>query len=179
LLRRFESAAQGIGQVVAIAGEPGIGKSRLLFELRRRLRSDQARWVEGHCYSFAAVTPYFPMCQVIRDLCGLEEIDTSETAIAKLEAVADRAGVARGDMVPALAALLGVKGGAGEEAAVAPEIMKSQVFAAARALVIGLSRERPLVVLVEDLQWMDETSEGMLAGLGEGIGTGPRLRVVG
>jgi len=178
LLRRFEGATEGIGEVVAISGEPGIGKSRLLFELRRRIPSDQGRWVEGHCYSFAAVTPYFPMFQLIRDLCGLEEIDTSETVIAKLEAVADRAGVARGDLVPALAALLGMKGDADDEAAVAPEIMKSQVFAAARALVIGLSRERPLVVLVEDLQWMDETSEAMLAGLAEGIGTARVLLVV-
>ncbi len=178
LLRRFESAAQGIGQVVAIAGEPGIGKSRLLFELRRRLSSDQGRWVEGHCYSFAAVTPYFPMFQVIRDLCGLEEIDSSETVIAKLEAVADRVGVARGNLVPALAALLGMKGDPDDEAAVAPEIMKSQVFAAARALVIGLGRECPLVVLVEDLQWMDETSEAMLAGLAEGIDTARVLLVV-
>jgi transcriptional regulator with AAA-type ATPase domain/tetratricopeptide (TPR) repeat protein len=178
LLRRFEGATQGIGEVVAITGEPGIGKSRLLFEFRRRIPSDQARWVEGHCYSFAAVTPYFPMFQVIRDLCGLEEVDTSEMAIAKLEAVADRVGVARGDMVPALAALLGMKGDADDEAAVAPEVTKSQVFAAARALVIGLSRERPLVVLVEDLQWMDETSEVMLAGLAEGIGTARVLLVV-
>ncbi|HEX6775019.1 MAG TPA: sigma 54-interacting transcriptional regulator, partial [Methylomirabilota bacterium] len=178
LLRRFENAAQGLGQVVAIAGEPGIGKSRLLFELRRRIPADQGRWVEGHCYSFAAVTPYFPIFQVIRDLCGLEEIDSSETVIAKLEAVADRVGVARGDMVPALATLLGMKGNPDDEAAVAPEIMKSQVFAAARALVIGLGREHPLVVLVEDLQWMDETSEAMLAGLAENIDTTRVLLVV-
>jgi transcriptional regulator with AAA-type ATPase domain/tetratricopeptide (TPR) repeat protein/DNA polymerase III delta prime subunit len=178
LLGRFENAGQGIGQVVAIAGEPGIGKSRLLFELRRRIPADQGRWVEGHCYSFATVTPYFPMFQVIRDLCGLEEIDSSETVIAKLEAVADRVGVARGDMVPALATLLGMKGDPEDEAAVAPEIMKSQVFAAARALVIGLGRERPLVVLVEDLQWMDETSEAMLTRMAESIDTARVLLVV-
>jgi transcriptional regulator with AAA-type ATPase domain/tetratricopeptide (TPR) repeat protein len=178
LLREFDNVTQGRGQVVGIAGEPGIGKSRLLFEFRRRLASDQIRWVEGHCYSFAAVTPYFPMFQIIRDVCGLAEVDPPETVIDKLEAVADRMGVPRDEMVAPLAALLGIKGDADEQSTVAPEIMTSQVFAAARALLIGLGRERPLVIVVEDLQWMDLTSETMLAALAESIGTARVLLIV-
>ncbi len=178
LLRQFDHVAQGRGQVVGIAGEPGIGKSRLLFEFRRRLASDQSRWVEGHCYSFASVTPYFPMFQIIRDVCDLAEVDPPEAVIDKLEAVADRVGVPRDEMVPPLAALLGIKGEADDETTVAPEIMTSQVFAASRALLTGLGRERPLVIVVEDLQWMDLTSETMLAALAESIGTARVLLLV-
>jgi transcriptional regulator with AAA-type ATPase domain/tetratricopeptide (TPR) repeat protein len=177
LMSRFEVAAQGLGQIVAIAGEPGIGKSRLLFEFRRRVVSDQTRHVEGHCYSFAAVTPYFPMLEIIRDICGLIDGEAPEVVVDKLGRIADSVGVPRGEMVPPLAALLLIKSAADEDRS-APEAMKSRIFAATRALLLGLSRERPLLIVVEDLQWIDESSEAMLAWVADGIRASRTLLVV-
>jgi len=178
LLRRcFETAAAGRGQVVAIAGEPGIGKSRLLAEFRRATAESQGRWVEGQCYAFAAVIPYFPVLQIIRDVCALAEGDPWDVVIEKVEALADRVGAPR-EVVSPLAALLGIKGEPEGESSIAPEIMRAQLFGAVRALLLGLARERPLVIVVEDLQWMDETSEAMLAALAEGIASARLLLLV-
>src|SRR5499425_1512813 len=178
LLRRcFEGAAAGHGQMVAIAGEPGIGKSRLLAEFRRATAASQGGWVEGQCYAFAAFIPYFPVLQIVRDVCVLAEGDPWDVVIEKLEALADRVGVPRA-MISPLAALLGSKGEPEAEGWAAPEIMRAQLFGAVRALLQGLARERPLVIVVEDLQWMDETSEAMLAVLAEGIASTRLLLLV-
>src|SRR5262249_42829519 len=120
------------------------------------------------CYAFAALIPYFPVLQIIRDVGVLAEEDPWDVVIEKLEALADRVGVPR-EMVSPLAALLGSKGEPGAEGSVAPEIMRAQLFGAVRTLLLGLARERPLVIVVEDLQWMDQTSEAVLAVLAAGI----------
>jgi len=173
----FEGTTAGRGHVVAIAGDPGIGKSRLLAEFRRATTEGQGRWVEGFCYAFASVIPYFPVLPIIRDLCVLPEADPPDAVIEKLEAVAARVGAPR-EVVPPLAALLGIKGEPEDEGAVAPEIMRAQLFGAIRTLLIGLGRERPLVIVVEDLQWIDETSEALLAALAESIASTRLLLLV-
>src|SRR5215831_15573260 len=172
----FEGTMAGRGHVVAIAGDPGIGKSRLLAEFRRAT-DGQGQWVEGFCYAFASVIPYFPVLLIIRDVCVLAEADPPDVVIEKLEAVAARVGVPR-EVVPPLAALLGIKGEPDDEGAVAPEIMRAQLFGVVRTLLSGLGRERPLVIVVEDLQWIDETSEALLAALAEGIASTRLLLLV-
>ncbi|HMB34726.1 MAG TPA: sigma 54-interacting transcriptional regulator [Methylomirabilota bacterium] len=172
----FEGTMAGRGHVVAIAGDPGIGKSRLLAEFRRAT-DGQGQWVEGFCYAFASVIPYFPVLLIIRDVCVLAEADPPDVVIEKLEAVAARVGVPR-EVVPPLAALLGIKGEPDDEGAVAPEIMRAQLFGVIRTLLSGLGRERPLVIVVEDLQWIDETSEALLAALAEGIASTRLLLLV-
>ena len=63
-------ATQGQGQVLGIAGEPGIGKSRLLYEFRQSLGEQPVTYAEGHCLAYGSATPYLPVQDLLRQLCG-------------------------------------------------------------------------------------------------------------
>ena len=75
----FEKARAGQGQMVFIVGEPGIGKSRLVYELRRRV-GDQAGWLEGRCVSFGRSIPFHPVIDLLRRRLGIEGGDDEQTA---------------------------------------------------------------------------------------------------
>src|SRR5262249_39691093 len=87
LLDRFVQTRQGRGQVVLIAGEAGMGKSRLLLEFRRRLADggDRATWLEGQCVSFGQSIPLVPILDQLRKNFGIEELDGEPEIIAKIE----------------------------------------------------------------------------------------------
>jgi predicted ATPase len=65
----------GYGQVVGIAGEPGIGKSRLLYEFRQQVRRTPCTYLAGRCVSYGQATPYLPLLDLLRQACGLTESD--------------------------------------------------------------------------------------------------------
>ena len=79
LQERFDELREGRGQVVLVAGEAGIGKSRLLLEFRRRAEEAGIRWILGRCVSFGRSVSYLPVLDFIRDLLGIKESDSSET----------------------------------------------------------------------------------------------------
>src|SRR5262245_15527429 len=87
LLDRFADAAAGHGQVVFVAGEAGIGKSRLLHELRRTLagRGDRVTWLEGQCVSFGHSIPFLPLIDQLRKNFEIEELDGEPEIIPKVE----------------------------------------------------------------------------------------------
>src|SRR5688572_20239870 len=79
----IDDLRQGRGQVVAIVGEPGIGKSRLKNEIREALPKD-VRWLEGRCQSFTQSTSYAPIIEVFRGALGVAVADAHPIARAKL-----------------------------------------------------------------------------------------------
>jgi class 3 adenylate cyclase len=84
LFECFEQAKAGHGQVVFIAGEPGIGKSRLLLEFRQRL-GDEVTWLEGRAMSFGRSIPFHPLIDMLRRNFRIEEGDTEGTIVTKIE----------------------------------------------------------------------------------------------
>ena len=104
LLRsRLAAAVRGQGQVVAIAGEAGIGKSRLIVELRQGLSAQPILCLEGHCLPYATPIPCLPLVELLRAACAIVETDGPEGVRDKLRATLDRAGMDAlgGDAVPA------------------------------------------------------------------------------
>jgi DNA-binding NtrC family response regulator/predicted ATPase len=165
---RLASVVSGRGHVVAIVGEAGIGKSRLLFELRQRLGAAQVTPLEGRCYSYAGAIPYFPVLDILRQMCGIAEADTSEATESKILLTLERLGVAAQEASPYLLQLFGPHRDL-ELRGVNPALLKARTFDAIWHMILGASRHRPCVVVLEDLHWIDRTSDELLALLMDGV----------
>jgi class 3 adenylate cyclase/tetratricopeptide (TPR) repeat protein len=170
LLARFADVEAGRGQAVFIAGDAGIGKSRLLYELRRRLAEENraVSWVEGQCVSFGQSIPFLPLVDLLRKNFGIEEFDGEPEIIAKVEAGMRRMG-GLDEHVPFIRYLLSVDPGDATVAAMDAANRRRLAFAALRALTLRGAALRPLVLVVEDLHWMDPGSEEFLGSLMESI----------
>ena len=165
-LRQVES---GHRQAVGIVGEPGIGKSRLLSEFRRQLASDRVTWIEGRCVSYGTAIPYLLLLDLLRSNCGILETDTPESIIEKVRLGLERVGMDPDQDSPVLLHLLGVKDAGAAPALSNPEAVKAKSFEIFRQVSIKLSLERPLVLVLEDLHWVDKISEEFLGFLAENI----------
>jgi tetratricopeptide (TPR) repeat protein len=166
-LRQVE---RGQRQAVGIVGEPGIGKSRLLAEFRRQLAGDRVTWVEGRCVSYGSAISYLLMLDVLRSNCGILETDTPVSIIAKVRSGLERIGMDPDEDSSVLLHLLGVKDADPAVAIANPEAVKAKTFETFRQVSIKLSLERPLVLVLEDLHWVDKISEEFLGFLAEKTG---------
>jgi DNA-binding NtrC family response regulator/tetratricopeptide (TPR) repeat protein len=170
LQSRLEAALRGQGQLVSIVGDAGIGKSRLLYEFRQSLGGNQVAYLEGRCLSYGTPIPYLPVLDLIRAVCGIIEADDAEGSAEKIRHALGRAGMDPGKFAPYLLYLLGHKEGTeGGLEAVAPETIKVAISETLRQLTLGASRHEPLLVVIEDLHWIDHSSEDLLASMVNGL----------
>jgi class 3 adenylate cyclase len=162
LRRVLEIAVAGEGQVVGVVGDPGLGKSRLALEFCR-LAEPQAAVLEGRCLSYGAAVAYLPLFELVRNACGIAAEDRPDQVAGKIER-----NVKALELDVSLAHYLrhafGLPTGDPAVAALDPAAIRACTFAALRELLVAQSGRRPLVVLVEDLHWIDQTSEEFLAG---------------
>ncbi len=177
LWSRLESAIRGQGQIVGISGEAGIGKSRLLFEFREILAGKPVTYLEGRCRSYGAAIPYLPILDMLRALCGIAEADTPVLMAEKVRAILLEAGMDLVETVPPILRLLGVEPEAERIAALESNVTKARVFETLRQMTRRRSQQSPLILVVEDVHWIDRTSEECLASLAE-IAAGARLLLV-
>jgi predicted ATPase len=163
LRERFREVKAGRGQVVGIAGEAGMGKSRLVLEFRHALAqaSEAVTWLEGHCISFGQASPFLPLIELLQENFHIDELDGEPEIIAKVEQGMRRMGELE-TYIPAIRYLLSVDPGDATFAALDGPARRRQLFAALRALSLRGARLRPLVLVVEDLHWIDTSSEEFL-----------------
>jgi class 3 adenylate cyclase/tetratricopeptide (TPR) repeat protein len=159
----------GRRQAVGIVGEPGIGKSRLLSEFRRQLDSGRVTWIEGRCVSYGTAIPYLLVLDLLRSNCGIVESDSPEAITEKVRAGLEKAGMEPDQDAPVLLHLLGIKDVVLAPALSNPETVKVRIFETFRQISIKLSLLRPLVLVLEDLHWIDNISEEFLGFLIENI----------
>ena len=171
----MDRAAQGQGQVVGLVGEPGMGKSRLLYEFRRGLAGRRLTYLEGRCLSYGSTIPYVPVLDLLRHACGIDESERPDTIAGRVRSCLQQVGMDPAEWSPYLLRLLGVKEGTELLAGLSPEAIKARTFESFRQLLLHASGKRPLVLMVEDLHWIDRTSEQCFASLAETLAEAPIL----
>ncbi|MGI8808961.1 MAG: AAA family ATPase [Acidimicrobiales bacterium] len=155
------AAARGVGGLCTLTGEPGIGKTALTEEVRHRARRLDGRWLEGRCVSYGAALPYWPYVELLRDLLGLPPAQLPDRVSTRLaEAVP---GAATEALVPYFERLLGLD--PVELSDVEPEGFQRGLRRAFTSLLQALARDRPLVVAIDDVHWMDPSSQALTADL--------------
>jgi class 3 adenylate cyclase/tetratricopeptide (TPR) repeat protein len=170
-------AESGQGRALGVVGEPGIGKSRLLAEFRRQLPEGRITWVEGRCVSHGSSIPYLLVLDVLRSNCGIIETDTPEVITDKIRQGLREVGLDSDVDGPVLLNVLGIKDGATLPALSNPEAVKSKTFEVLRALCIKGSQRRPLVLVLEDLHWIDNISEEFIGASADDL-PGTRILLI-
>lgn len=165
----LERLLGGVGGVVTVLGEAGLGKSRLVTEIHRTVADWPLLWLEGRALSFGQNLGYWPFLEIIRRWAGITEEDDETRGLGKLEACVrplftDDAG----EVLPYLATLLGLPAPAEFEHRVKyldGQAMGRQIFRSVRRLIERLARERPVVLVFEDVHWADRSSIELLEHL--------------
>jgi class 3 adenylate cyclase/predicted ATPase len=166
LMRRWERARQGEGQLVLIVGEPGLGKSRLMEELHSRLRDTPHTWVEWSCSQLLQNTPLYPITEWGRVRFGGADVP-AERRLADLEITLTQIKLDPAENVPLLAPLLDIPLPKERMVTLAPEELRRRQFGALTGWTIASARVQPIVLTFEDLHWADPTTLDVLRGLAE------------
>jgi class 3 adenylate cyclase len=163
LLARWALARQGQGQVVLITGEPGIGKSRLVEAVADRVRGAPNVRLSARGSPYHAHTPLYPVLDLLASVLEWSRDDTPDTRLAKLEHVAARRAMCREEAVPLLGSLLGVPiPDRYPRLAMSPVLQKRRTLATVVDLFLAVAAEEPVLLLVEDLHWIDATTVELL-----------------
>ncbi len=165
LLSHFEQAKGGAGQVVFVSGEAGIGKSRLLLEFQRALDREEISWLSGQCISYGRNIPFLPIIGLLKRSFNVEESDDEGAIIRRIDEHAANWDEATRRAAPYVKFLFNVNPGDERVAHMDPIERRAGILDALRALLIRGSRQRPVVMVIEDLHWGDEKSEEAIAAL--------------
>jgi class 3 adenylate cyclase/tetratricopeptide (TPR) repeat protein len=175
LARALELAGGGHGQVVTVMGEPGVGKSRLMWEVTHSHRTQGWLTLEAGSVSHGKATAYLPIIDLLKGYCRIEPGDDSrrirEKAAGKLLAL-DPALLGS---LPALLALLEVPTGDPAWETLEAPLRRHRTLEAVRHLLLREAQVQPLLVVVEDLHWVDEETQAILDALVESL---PTARIV-
>jgi DNA-binding response OmpR family regulator/class 3 adenylate cyclase/predicted ATPase/ABC-type cobalamin transport system ATPase subunit len=168
LLRRWLQAKRGTGQVVMITGEPGIGKSRLLAELEHHLSAEPHLCVKYFGLPHQTDASMHSIISELQDFCRFERTDLAPTKIAKLQKALLAAGIEDLRNIGLISDLLSLPSEASRSIAeLSPSERKKETFAALLQRIKGLAVRQPLLMIVEDIQWIDPASLELLAQLVE------------
>ncbi len=160
----------GSGGVLVVSGDAGIGKSRLLAELRALAERDGTRWLEGRCVSYGESLPYWPFRDLLRGEWIGAGVDEPELRVRvglrrRLEQLF---GPGADELYPYLGGLLEValeRDAEARTAPLSPEALQWRTFEVVGQLFARLAEEGPLVIGFEDLHWADPTSLQLLEQL--------------
>jgi class 3 adenylate cyclase/tetratricopeptide (TPR) repeat protein len=175
LKEAYAKVQSGEGQVVGIVGEAGVGKSRLLLEFRNTLPKGEYTYFEGRCLHYGGSMPYLPILDVTRSFIGVKEGEQEHVIRNKLKERILGLDQNLAHVIPPYQELLSLKVDDEEFAKLEPKQKREKTFEAIRDLLIRGSQDRPLVLVVEDLHWIDKTTEEFLGYM---IGWLPTTRIL-
>ncbi|GAF91700.1 unnamed protein product, partial [marine sediment metagenome] len=161
----YDRAKEGQGQVIGVVGEPGVGKSRILLELIRLLPQEECTYLEGQCLHYGETMAYLPMLDMLRSYFDIKEGERDFVIKKKMEDKVIHLEEKLKDILPPLHEIHSLKVEDEEYLKLEPQKKRERVFEGIRNLLIRESKNRPLVLAVENLQWIDKTSEEFLSYL--------------
>ena len=161
----YDQAKEGHGQVIGIVGEPGVGKSRLLLELRGTLPQSEYTYLEGQCIHYGGLIAYLPLLNMLRSYFNIKEGEREFVIKKKIEEEICQLDEKLNDIIPPLHEILSLKVEDEDYLKLDPQKKRERTFEAIRNLLIRESQNKPLVITIEDLHWMDKTSEEFLSYL--------------
>src|SRR5215472_3623947 len=174
LLNRWERTHEGRGQLVLVVGEPGIGKSRLVEEFRGRIRENPHLWVECAGDEFSRSTPFHAVTHILKQGLGWRGDESPTERSAQLERSLELAGLKLGEAVPLIAEMLGLPiPDKYQLLAFGPEQRRRRLLANLTAWVLNAARVQPLVMVMEDLHWIDPSTLELAHTLVEQAATAP------
>ncbi len=166
--RPLESALRGQGQIVAAVAEAGTGKSRLLFEFNKSLPLE-CRVLEAHSMSHSRATAWLPVIELLYTYFGIASTDDAARRREKISASLSALDSSLGDLLPYVLGLLGVIEGPDPLQNMDPRIKRERTLDAIRKIILAESVKQPIVLIFEDLHWIDEQTQALLDLLAESI----------
>jgi len=165
LKEAYEKVHSGSGQVVGIVGEAGVGKSRLILELKGVLPKEEYTCLEGQCLHYGGLMAYLPLLDILRSYFDIKEGDREFVIKKKMAEKIAHLDENLEVVVPPLHDLLSLKVEDVNYMMLEPQQKRDRIFEAIRDLLIRESQNRPLIIAIDDLQWIDKTSEEFLTYL--------------
>jgi class 3 adenylate cyclase/tetratricopeptide (TPR) repeat protein len=179
LMNGLTALRDGQGGLLAILGEAGLGKSRLVAEVRKRILEPESTlaWHEGRAISLGQGVAYQPWREVLRSIIGTQPNESSETVRAKLATVLDVDGAAHD--LPFLEVLLNVESQASAEMLTELDgsVLARRITEAVQHAVSTSARRSPLVLVFEDLHWADNATLNLLLAISDGLADLPALLI--
>jgi class 3 adenylate cyclase/tetratricopeptide (TPR) repeat protein len=168
---------EGHGQIVAAVAEPGVGKSRLVHEFKVR---NQSGWMvlEALSFSHDKATAYLPLIELLHDYFKIGPDDEPRTRREKVAGKVTLLDRSLEDSLPYLFALLDVNEGGDPFAQMDTQARRRRIQEPIKRLLLRESRNQPLMLVFEDLHWIDEETQAFLNLVAEGIATAPVLMLV-
>ena len=162
LMDAFDKVRSGSGQVVGLVGEAGVGKSRLLLELKKMLPQREHIYLEGRCLHYGNSMTYLPILDILRTYFEINQEDQKIVIKKKMKKkILDIDEKLKG-IIPPLQELFSLKVDDENFINLDPKEKRERIFQAIRELLIRLCHVKPLVLAIEDLHWIDKTSEEFL-----------------
>jgi predicted ATPase/class 3 adenylate cyclase len=177
LQRAWEQARRGQGQIVAAVGEPGVGKSRLYHEFKLRCQRD-GLMLETFSVSHGKAYPYLPLIEMLKQYFQLTPQDDDRRRREQVTGKVLTLDRSLEDTLPYISALVGVDEAAASLTQVDPQLRRRRTFEAIMRLLLRESLNQPVLLLVEDLHWLDSETQAWLHLFSERIATARLLLLV-
>src|SRR4029450_9611230 len=178
LVQALEQAGAGHGQVVAVVGEAGVGKSRLVYECLHAHQTQGWRVLESASVSYGKATPYFPVIDLLKRYAHVEAHDDPRTVRAKVPGQILTLDETLQDTLPAFLALLDVLPADSPFGQLDPPQRRQRTLAALKQVLLRESQVQPLLLVFEDLHWIDSETQALLDSVVESLPTARILLLV-
>ena len=175
LRQALERAGDGHGQVVAVIGEPGVGKTRLFYEFAHSHRTHGWLRLESRSVSWGKATAYLPVRDLLKAYCQIDDHDDGRRIREKLTGKLLTLDAALGPMLPAFLALLEVPAEDAQWQALDPSRRRQHTLDAMKHLLLRESQVQPVLLLFENLHWIDSATQALLDSL---IASLPTARIL-